>query len=100
MTCGPASGEHLVVEAVFGVGLLAVAHLGGGGQLLLVQGGVGAGELHLAGEELLASLQRREQRLALEWSGLAVGVLRGLAHSWLLEAPLVLAIVRAEPRSI
>src|SRR5699024_6934715 len=35
-------------------GLFAVAHLGGGGQLLLVQGGVGAGELHLAGEELLA----------------------------------------------
>src|SRR5699024_12133288 len=33
-------------------GLLTVADLGGGGELLLVQGGVGAGELHLAGEEL------------------------------------------------
>src|SRR5699024_10907473 len=32
-----------------------VADLGGGGELLLVQGGVGAGELHLTGQELLAA---------------------------------------------
>src|SRR5699024_4386227 len=36
-------------------GLLTVADLGGGGELLLVQGGVGAGELHLTGQELLAA---------------------------------------------